>query len=76
MDEKITTQEEYEQCLIEKKKYKNDFFELELEMFKNKKNQEKLDLLMEKKRILKSKYAKVTLKIKKDYNEKKEGKKK
>lgn len=81
MIEKITTQEEYQQSLIDKKKYRDELFNLKVEMFMNKNDTEKVKLLEDKHKLIKSKYAKLAFKIKEyeienNIEVKKEGKKK
>ena len=64
MENKITTKEEYDNVLKEKKKYRNIMFDIKLDLFKNKNDIEKIKLLQEKETITKSKYKDITFKIK------------
>lgn len=81
MEDKITTYEEYQEFLNLKKQFRDDLFNLKIDMFMSKKEPEKLKLLEDKHKLVKSKYAKLLTKIKmyeieNNIEVKKEGKKK
>ena len=72
---------EYENLKLEKKKTRDKLFDLKFEMFMNKNNDGKLNLLKEKEQILKKELAKISCKIamyeaENNIEKKKEGKKK
>ena len=81
MENKITTYEEYQNSLKDKREIRDDLYNLKIEMFMSKKDSERTILLEQKHKIIKSKYAKLALKIKQyeidnNIEVKKEGKKK
>ena len=79
MEGKITTNEEYQNSMKDKKEIRDEIFNLKIELFMNQNSNKKLKLLEEKQKVLKSKNAKLAYKIKeyeKILEEKKEGIKK
>jgi len=81
MENKITTPEEYEQCLEEKKKLRDEQYNIKMQIILSKNDLEMVKSLENKEKILKFEYAKLLLKIKEyeqenNIEEKKEGKKK
>lgn len=64
MEEKITTLEEYNQKIKERKTIRDEMFNLKLDLFYNKDDLEKIKLLEKNYKILKVKYTKIVFLLK------------
>jgi len=64
MEEKITTLEEYNQKIKERKTIRDEMFNLRLDLFYNKDDLEKIKLLEKNYKILKVKYTKIAFLLK------------